>query len=159
MSHLIPCTAQAAKHSLEANKPLPPGKKSPWFLLQLSTSPFKNLVCQWMGIPAKLRFALLVSRMSAEHLEKNTPPFCLPYFKNTKGNKDFFPPPSPFTEFSAICIKLPQAIAVDAFLHKRHWCGAKRGSLTKRWFFLSEQHTHSAWAAVPKERDESMFFT
>lgn len=96
MLHLIPCTAQAAIHSLKANKPLPPGKKSPWFLLQLSTSPFKDPACQWMGIPAKLRFALFdfqsISPTPWKKKKKHqaTPPFCFPlYLKGTKGNKDF----------------------------------------------------------------------
>lgn len=127
MSCLIPCTAEAAIHPLKANKPLPPVKKSPWFLLQPSTSPFKDPASQWMGVPAKLRFAFLVSRVSAEHCEKTTPPFCFPFIlrtrKETRISFFFFFPPFPFTELSAICtqcIKLPQAIAVDAFLHKRH---------------------------------------
>jgi len=126
MSHLIPCTAQAAIHSLKANKPLPPGKKSRWFLLQLSISPFKDPACQWMGIPAKLRFALLVCRMSAEHLGKNNTAFLFSLIFEERERKQGFPfffSLSPFTELSAICTqctKFPQAIAADAFLHKRH---------------------------------------
>lgn len=84
------------------------------------------------------------------------------YLKNAKGNyiSLLFPYiffPSPFTELFAVCTQctelpqMPQATTTAPFLHKWHWCGARHGSLTKRWFFPSEQHTHSAWAAVPME--------
>lgn len=70
--------------------------KPPWFLLQLSTSPFKDPTCQWMGIPVKLSLLFYFSRISAEHPE-NMLYFCFPlYLKNTKGNKyflTFFPFP------------------------------------------------------------------
>lgn len=110
------------------------------------------------GDPGQAEICFLFSRRSAEHLQKTAPPS---YFsctcrtqKETRISFFIFFSPSPFAELSALCtwcIKFPQAITADAFLHKRHWCGVRRGPLTKRWFFAFRgTHTHSAW--VPKEK-------
>jgi len=94
---------------------------------------------------------------------KNTLHFCFSLLFKEHKRKLYFLTfslrffPSPFTELFAICTQctelpqMPQASTTAPFLHKRHWCGARHGPLTKRWFFPSEQHTRSAWAAVPKE--------
>lgn len=153
ISYILP--SPGSNTNSEANKPLLPQKQSPIPCSDQHLS-LKDPACQWWGSQPSWGLLSWFPGFQQNTLEKIHTTWLRSFIFEDNRRKQWFPFLFPFhrvLQTCTQCMKLPQAMAPDAFLDKRHWCGAR--SLTKRRIFLSEQHTHSAWQQLQRKETKA----